>query len=95
MERADETSPHTNYRHLCSPSNPVTAELFRDDLLEAVEDISDTNCLSSKLTKDGRSNSVSKSSQKVAITNNKQSRNVQSPRSTSDGSRRGRRRAID
>lgn len=53
---------NTNYRHLCSPSNPVTAELFRDDLPKAVKDISDTNCLSSKLTKDGRSNSVSKSS---------------------------------
>ena len=53
---------NTNYRHLCSLSNPVTAELFRDDLPKAVKDISDTNCLSSKLTKDGRSNSVSKSS---------------------------------
>ena len=55
---------NTNYRHLCSPSNPVTAELFKDYLPKAVKDISDTNCLSSKLTKDGRSNSVSKSSQR-------------------------------
>ena len=30
---------NTNYRHLCSPSNPVTAELFGDDLPKAVKDI--------------------------------------------------------
>ena len=35
---------NTNYRHLCSPSNPVTAELFGDDL-KAVKDITDTNRL--------------------------------------------------
>ncbi|PFX15064.1 Polyprotein P3 [Stylophora pistillata] len=46
---------NTNFRHLCSPSNPVTAELFGDDLPKAVKDISDTNRLSSKLTKDGSS----------------------------------------
>jgi len=44
-----------NYRHLCSPSTPVTAELFGDDLPKAVKDISDTNRLSSKLTKDSSS----------------------------------------
>ena len=32
--------------------NPVTAELFGDDLPKAVKDISDTNRLSYKLTKD-------------------------------------------
>ena len=52
----------TNYRHLCSPSNPVTAELFGDDLPKAVKDILDTNRLSLKLTKDS-SSSHSKSSQ--------------------------------
>ena len=30
---------NTNYRHLCSPSNPVTAELFGDDLPKAFKDI--------------------------------------------------------
>ena len=49
----------TNYRHLCSPSNPVTAELFGDDLPKAVKD---TNRLSLKLTKES-SSSHSKSSQ--------------------------------
>ena len=36
---------NTNYRRLCSPSNPVTAELFGDDLLKAVKGITDTNRL--------------------------------------------------
>ena len=36
---------NTNNRHLCSPSNPVTAELFGDDLPKAVKDITDTNRL--------------------------------------------------
>ena len=36
---------NTNYRHLCSPSNPVTAKLFGDDLLKAVKGITDTNRL--------------------------------------------------
>ena len=53
---------NTNYRHLCSLSNPVTAELFGDDLPKAVKDILDTNRLSLKLTKDS-SSSHSKSSQ--------------------------------
>ena len=34
------------YRHLCSPSNPVTSLQFGDDLPKAVKDISDTNRLS-------------------------------------------------
>ena len=46
---------NANYRHLCSPSNPVTSLLFGDDLPKAVKDISDTNRLGSKLTKDNSS----------------------------------------
>lgn len=34
---------NTNYRHLCSPSNPVMAELFGDDLPKVVTDISDSD----------------------------------------------------
>ena len=30
---------NANYRHLCSPSNPVTSLLFGDDLPKAVENI--------------------------------------------------------
>ena len=43
---------NTNYRHLCSPSNQVTAELFGDNLPKAVKDITDTNRLNFKLTED-------------------------------------------
>ncbi|XP_078350904.1 uncharacterized protein LOC144635696 [Oculina patagonica] len=82
---------NTNYRHLCSPSNPVTAELFGDDLPKAVKDISDTNRLSSKLTKDSSSHRTSKSGQRHTFwhgknkyggtrnSTNKQSKNFQSP----------------
>ena len=38
-----------------SASNPVTAELFGDDLPKAVKDITDTNRLTSKLTKENYS----------------------------------------
>lgn len=84
------TQINTNYRHLCSPSNPVTTELFGDDLLKAVKDISDTNRLSSMLTKNSSSNRSSKSSQRNTFwhgktkyggthnSQNKQSKNVQS-----------------
>jgi len=34
---------HTSYRYLCAPSNPVTTELFGDDLPKVVKDITDTN----------------------------------------------------
>ena len=54
---------NANYRHLCSSSNPVTSLLFGDDLPKAVKDISDTNKLSSKLTKDSSSTRSAKSSQ--------------------------------
>lgn len=62
--RRELMRPHlnANYRHLCSPSNPVTAELFGDDLPKTVKDISDTNRLSSKLTKDSSSQRSPKSS---------------------------------
>ena len=51
---------NTNYRHLCMPSNPVTAELNANDLPKDAKDTSDTNRLSSKLLKAGSSNRVSK-----------------------------------
>ena len=82
---------HSNYRQLCSPSNPVTSLLFGDDLPKAVKDISDTNRLSSKLTKDSSSTRFAKSSQQRPYwqnkrkydggrnTNSKQSKNYQSP----------------
>ena len=54
---------NANYRHLCSPSNPVTSLLFGDYLPKAVKDISDTNRLSSKLTKDSNSTCPAKRSQ--------------------------------
>ena len=49
--------------YLCSPSNPVISLLFRDDLPKALKDISDTNRLSSKLTKDTNSTRSARSSQ--------------------------------
>ena len=54
---------NSNYRHLCSPSNPVTRLLFGDDLPKAVKDISDTNRLSFNLTKDTSSTHSSRSCQ--------------------------------
>ena len=54
---------NANYRHLCSPSNPVTGLLFGNDFPKAVKDISDTNRLSSKLTKDTSSTRSTRSSQ--------------------------------
>ena len=41
---------HTSYRYLCAPSNPITTQLFGDDLLNAVKDIIDTNLITSKLS---------------------------------------------
>ena len=43
---------HISYRYLCAPSNPITTELFGDDLPKAVKDISDTNRITSKLSKE-------------------------------------------
>ena len=54
---------NANYSHLYSPSNPVTSLLFGDDLPKAVKDISDTNKLSSELTRDTSSTHSARSSQ--------------------------------
>ena len=82
---------NANYRHLCSPSNPVTSLLFGNDLQKAVKDISDTNRLNSKLTKDSSSTRLAKSSQPCPYwqgkrkydgarsNSNKQPKNYQSP----------------
>ena len=43
---------HASYRYLCAPSNPISSELFRDDLPKAVKDITDTNRITSKLQRD-------------------------------------------
>ena len=43
---------HTNYRYLCAPSNPITTELFGDDLPKVVKDITDTNQITSKLSRE-------------------------------------------
>ena len=43
---------HTSYRYLCAPSNPISSELFGDDLPKAVKDITDTNRITSKLQQD-------------------------------------------
>lgn len=43
---------HTSYRYLCAPSNPITTELFGDDLPKAVKDITDTNWITSKLSRE-------------------------------------------
>ena len=41
---------HTDYKHLCSASTTVTAELFGDDLSKQVKDISEVNRVSRKVT---------------------------------------------
>lgn len=66
LRRRELMRPQLNssYRHLCNPSNPITGELFGDDLPKAVKDISDTNRLSSKLTKDHTHTRSSKGSHK-------------------------------
>ena len=43
---------HSSYRHLCSASNPITNELFGDDLTKAVKDITDTNKITSKVNRE-------------------------------------------
>ena len=82
---------NASYRHLCSPTNPVTSLLFGDYRPKAVKDISDTNRLVSKLTKDTSSTRSARSSQQRTHWqakrryeggcnyNNKQSKNYQSP----------------
>ena len=41
---------HSDYKHLCSASIPVTAELFADDLSKQVKDISEVNRVGRKVT---------------------------------------------
>ena len=41
---------HSDYKHLCSASIPVTAELFGDDLSKQVKDISEVNRVGRKVT---------------------------------------------
>ena len=43
---------HASYRYLCAPSNPISSELFVDDLPKANKDITDTNRITSKLQRD-------------------------------------------
>ena len=43
---------HASYRYLCATSNPISSELFGDDLPKAVKDITDTNRITSKLQRD-------------------------------------------
>ena len=96
---------NANYRHLCSPSNPVTSLLFGDDLPKPVKDISDTNRLSSKLTKDSSSTRALpkavnhapigrvRGNMMVLVATTTSSQKTTRAPSTSEGSRRGRRRA--
>ena len=42
LERANGPHLNANYRHLCSPSTPVTAELFGDDLPKVQKVVNDT-----------------------------------------------------
>ena len=43
---------HASCRYLSAPSNPISSELFGDDLPKAVKDITDTNRITSKLQRD-------------------------------------------
>ena len=54
LRRREALKPelHTSYRYLCAPSNPITTELFGDDLPKVVKDITDTNRITSKLSRD-------------------------------------------
>ena len=51
LQRRERLKPelHPSYRHLCHPSNPITSQLFGDDLLKAFKDIAEANKISSKL----------------------------------------------
>ena len=56
LRRREALKPelHTSYRYLCAPSNPITSELFGDDLPKAVKDIIDTNGITSKLSRESK-----------------------------------------
>lgn len=51
LRRRERLKPelHPSYRHLCNPSNPITSQLFGDDLPKAVKDIAEANKISSKI----------------------------------------------
>ena len=54
LRRREALKPelHSSYCHLCALSNPITTELFGDDLPKAVKDITDTNPVTSKLSRE-------------------------------------------
>ena len=54
LRRREALKPefYTSYPSLCAPSNPITTELFGDDLPKAVKDITDTKRITSKLSKE-------------------------------------------
>ena len=56
LRRREALKPelHTSYCYLCAPSNPITTELFGDDLPKAVKDITDNNRITSKLSRETR-----------------------------------------
>ena len=97
---------NTNYRHLCSPSNPVTSLLFGNDLPKAVKDVTDINRLSSKLTKtpaphapqeavnNALTGRLREDMMVAATTTTSRQKTTRAP-STSEGSRRGRKRATE
>lgn len=56
LRRREALKPelHTSYRYRCAPSNPITTELFGDDLPKAVKHITDTNRITSKLSREAK-----------------------------------------
>ena len=54
LRRREALKPElpTSYRYLCSPSNPITTELFGDELPKVVKCITDTNRITSKLSRE-------------------------------------------
>jgi hypothetical protein len=56
LRRREALKPelHPSYQHLCMPSNPITSQLFGDDLPKAVKDIAEPNKISSKLQTERR-----------------------------------------
>ena len=49
---------HASHKYLCASSNPISSELFGDDLPKAVKDITDTNRITSKLQQDKKESYV-------------------------------------
>ena len=56
LRRREALKPelHTSYHYLCAPSNPITTELFGDNLPKAVKDITDTNRITSKHSREAK-----------------------------------------